>query len=158
MLATNIEGEVKAIIEKKGNNGWLRTSECAKIYAEGNASKETKFYRWRKQVEKEKVKGFQVIGLLGNISFIGLKSANPLILESLMSTDKPSIKQKASRFGFFELLNDVGKRRRLKEIMEEIEEAEKVLAEAKKYGYDFIVTYKEIELKSLREEKEWLEK
>lgn len=81
MLAANIESEIRTIIEKHGKAGWMRTEECAKKYAKGNASKETKFYRWRKKVEEGKVQGFQVVKLPGNISFIGLASANPKQLQ-----------------------------------------------------------------------------
>jgi hypothetical protein len=73
MLAANI----KEILEKKGRGGWLRVSECAEEYAQEDDSKKTCFYRWRKQVEKGKVSGFQVLKLVGNISFIGLENANP---------------------------------------------------------------------------------
>jgi len=88
MLAPNIETEVRGILRKKGKGGWLRVSQCAKLYARGNASKETKFYRWRKQVEKGKVEGFQVLPLPGNISFIGLESADPRTMKSFISEDK----------------------------------------------------------------------
>ena len=88
MLAANIESKVKEILETKGKSGWLRTSECAKLYADNNASEETRFYRWRRQVEKKKVKGFQVVKLPNNMSFIGLDSADPKALEALISEDK----------------------------------------------------------------------
>lgn len=88
MLAANIENEVREIPQKKGKGGWLRVGQCAKLYAKGNASEETKFYRWRKQVEKGKVKDFQVVPLPGNISFIGLESADPHVIESFISEDK----------------------------------------------------------------------
>jgi len=74
MLAPNIEAEVKKILEKHG--GYLRTHECSKKYAKGKLSLETKFYRWVKKVEKGKVKGFRIIKLPGNISFIMLESLN----------------------------------------------------------------------------------
>jgi len=77
MLATNIETEVTEILEKKGKNRWMRTHDCAKEYANKNPSRETKFYRWSKKVEKGKVEGFQVVKLPGNISFIGLDSSDP---------------------------------------------------------------------------------
>jgi len=79
MLAANI----KEILEKKGKGGWLRVSECAKEYAKGDDSKETRFYRWRKQVEKGKVSGFQVLKLAGNISFIGIENANPTAISKV---------------------------------------------------------------------------
>ena len=87
MLATNIESEVRRILAKS-KGGWLRVSECAKEFAKENASEETRFYRWRKKVEKGKVLGFQVVKLPGNISFIGLDSADPKTLESLIFEDK----------------------------------------------------------------------
>jgi hypothetical protein len=88
MLATNIEQEVKAVLEKKGKGGWLRVGKCSKIYGNGNDSKETSFYRWRKKVENGKIENFQVLKLPGNISFIGLKGADPKALEALISEDK----------------------------------------------------------------------
>lgn len=86
MLAANIETEVREILKKKGKKGWLRVQECANEYAKEpitkkiDNSKKTKFYRWRRQVEKGKVEGFQVLKLIGNVSFIGLKSADPSII------------------------------------------------------------------------------
>jgi hypothetical protein len=74
MLAPNIEAEVRKILEKHG--GYLRTHECSKKYAKGNKSLETKFYRWSKKVEKGKVKGFRIVKLPGNLSFIMLESVN----------------------------------------------------------------------------------
>ena len=90
MLATNIEAKVRETLKENSKNGWLRASQCAKLYANGNDSEETKFYRWRKQVEKGKVEGFQVLKLPDNISFIGLDSADPKILEVLSQTQKKS--------------------------------------------------------------------
>jgi hypothetical protein len=74
MLAPNIEAEVRKILEKHG--GYLRTHECSKKYAKGNKSLETSFYRWSKKVEKGKVKGFRIVKLPGNLSFIMLESVN----------------------------------------------------------------------------------
>jgi len=74
MLAPNIETEVRKILEKHG--GYLRTHECAKKYAKGNLSLETKFYRWVKKVEKGKVKGFRIVKLPGNLSYIMLENTN----------------------------------------------------------------------------------
>lgn len=105
MLATNIEKEVKAILEKKERNGWLRTDECAKIYGKGNGSRETKFYRWRKLIEKGSDRNFQVIKLPNNITFIGLKSADPKILESLISKDKKNNSSHKSRLGLLEFFD-----------------------------------------------------
>jgi hypothetical protein len=115
MLATNIEQEVKEILEKKGKGGWLRVSECAKIYGKDDESRETKFYRWRKKVEKGKTANFQVLKLPGNISFIGLSSADPKVLESLISEDKKLAKSVKSGLGFFEWLNKRAERKRLEE-------------------------------------------
>ena len=85
MLPSNIETEVKEILKKRG--GWCRTEECAKVYAKGNMTKRTRFYRWRKKVDKGKVDGFQHLPLgFNNISYIGLQSADPnKLLESIMS-------------------------------------------------------------------------
>jgi hypothetical protein len=74
MLGANIEAEIRKILQK--HNGYLRTHECSKKYAQGNKSLETKFYRWSKKVEKGKVKGFRIVKLPGNLSYIMLESAN----------------------------------------------------------------------------------
>jgi hypothetical protein len=110
MLATNIESKVEEILKKKGKGGWLRVAECAKEYGldpstgERNASRETKFYRWRKQVEKGKVEGFRILKLSGNISFIGLDSANPQLIKSFMVEDKEILRSVKSGLGFFDWL------------------------------------------------------
>lgn len=88
MLATNIETRVSEILSTKGKGGWLRAEECADEYAkdkitgEINGTQKTKFYRWRKQVEKGKVSGFRVLKLQGNISYIGLENANPTAIST----------------------------------------------------------------------------
>ncbi len=107
MLVTNnasIESKVRDVLEKKGKGGWLRASECAKLFAKGDASLETKFYRWRKQVGKNKVSGFQAIKLAGNISFIGLDSADPKVIESFVSENKKILQSVKSGYGVFEWL------------------------------------------------------
>ena len=121
MLAPNIEDEVKAVLEKKGKSGWLRVYECAKQYGKKDPSRETKFYRWRKKVEKGKVRGFQVLKLPGNISLIGLESADPKTIESLISEDKNLARSVKSGFGFFEWLN---RRAEMKRQEREYENAE----------------------------------
>jgi len=126
MIATNIESKVKKILENSG--GWLRVSECAKQFAEGNASEETRFYRWRKQVEKSKVKGFQALKLPGNISFIGLDSADPKTLETLISEDKKAANSIRSGFGFWAYLNQ-REERKDKEKQEQIKECEAKIEE-----------------------------
>ncbi|MFX1355427.1 MAG: hypothetical protein ACFFGP_15850 [Promethearchaeota archaeon] len=91
MLPRNIETEVKEILQK--HDGWLRVEECARAYAKGNGSKRTKFYRWRRQVEKGKVEGFQILKFLNNVVYIGLKSADPnRVHEENLLTEKPSEK------------------------------------------------------------------
>lgn len=123
MLVANIETEVREILEKKGRSGWLRVGECAKEYGRDpitgktNKSRETKFYRWRKKVEKSQVKGFQVLNLPGNISFIGLESADPRAINSFISKDKRILRSVRSGFGFFEWLDRRAERKE-REILE----------------------------------------
>jgi len=112
MLApNNIENEVQEIIKKNGKGDWLRVQECATAYArdpltkETNTSLETKFYRFRKTIEKGKVNTLQIVKLPGNVSFIGLKSADPKTLAVLVSEDKNLARSVKSGFGFFEWLN-----------------------------------------------------
>jgi hypothetical protein len=108
MLATIIESHVKEILKTKGNSGWLRVSTCAKLFSNGNKSQETRFYRWRKQVEDGKVSGFQVLKFPNNISFIGLDTANPNILKAevgIMSTS--SLVQTLSQ-NWLQRLGDLG--------------------------------------------------
>jgi hypothetical protein len=110
MLATNIDRRIHEKLVKKGQSGWLRTKKCAEEYATNditkkvNASDMTKFYHWLKKVGKGKVEGFQVVKLPGNVSFVGLSSADPKVLESLISEDKKIERSVKSRFGFFEWL------------------------------------------------------
>ena len=93
MLPSNIEKEVREILEKNG--GWLRVEECAKEYAKGDDSRRTRFYRWRKRIKKGKVEGFQVVELPGNVVFIGLKSADPnKVLKSVISDEKTAEKMR----------------------------------------------------------------
>lgn len=115
MLATNIETEVRKILEKKGKKGWMRTHNCAKEYANNNGSRETKFYRFTKKVEKGKVPGFQVLLFPKNISFIGLDSADPQIIESLLEQDKKARRSIKSGFGFFEWLKHRNEQKTLEE-------------------------------------------
>jgi hypothetical protein len=111
MLATNIETEVRKILEKKGKKGWMRTHDCAKEYANNNGSRETKFYRFTKKVEKGKAPGFQVLLFPKNISFIGLDSADPKIIESLLERDKKARRSIKSGFGFREWWKDRSERK-----------------------------------------------
>ena len=106
-----MEEQVKGIIERKGEAGWLRTQECANEYAdlavgkpwikETRESRKTKFYRWYRKVKNKKVEGFQVLMLPGNISFIGLDGANPETIETLISGDKRTKPNFESGRGFF---------------------------------------------------------
>jgi len=128
MLApNNIENEVQEIIKKNGKGDWLRVQECATAYArdpltkETNTSLETKFYRFRKTIEKGKVNTLQIVKLPGNVSFIGLKSADPKTLAVLVSEDKNLARSVKSGFGFFEWLN---RRAEMKRQEREYENAE----------------------------------
>jgi ribosomal protein S18 len=120
MLATNIDKRVHDKLTKRGQNGWLRTKECATEYAKDdltkkvNASEMTKFYRWLKKVEKGKAEGFQVVKLPGNVSFIGLSSADPKVLDSFISEDKKVKRSVKSGFGFFAWLKYRDERERKK--------------------------------------------
>jgi hypothetical protein len=90
--------EVKKILDKYGRNGWLRVGECEKRFLKltpfpQNTSKSerdralgtrhTNFYRWRKKVEDGDIEEFQYVSLGKNISFIGLKNADPITLKTL---------------------------------------------------------------------------
>jgi transposase-like protein len=92
MLPSNIDKEIERILRK--NNGWLRIEQCAKQYARNRVSgeidgtKRTQFYRWRKQLEKSKNPRFQIITFPRNVSFIGLKDADPKELKTLVTEDK----------------------------------------------------------------------
>jgi len=100
----------------------MRVNECSKKYAQKNPSLQTKFYRWLKQVEKRKVKGFQSLKLPNNISFIGLESADPRAIESFISEDKKISRSIKASFGFFEWLKwrkeyaDAKREKELKEL------------------------------------------
>jgi hypothetical protein len=89
MLSDNIEKKVREILETQGKGGWLRTNDCANLFAKGNATKKTTFYRWRRDIEKGKVKGFQIVQLPKNVSFIGLDSSSPKKLQELKETCGP---------------------------------------------------------------------
>jgi len=102
MLPSNIEIEVEKILKK--NNGWLRTEECSKVYSKGDKTRRTQFYRWHKKVKKSKIKGFQVLSFPENVSFIGLDSADPKILNKILSNDKQIVKSIRSGFGVFDYL------------------------------------------------------
>jgi len=109
MLPGNIETEVENILKK--NNGWMRAEACAKEYAKDNKSIRTKFYRWRKKIEKGKVKGFRIVPLPGNIVFIGLSSADPSKLESSISKNKKILRSLKTGFGFREWWKDRSERK-----------------------------------------------
>jgi len=110
MLPSNIEQQVSKILQR--NNGWIRKEQCAKQYARDSltgkidGTKRTRFYRWAKQIEKGKVKDFQIIKFPGNISYIGFKSSDPKVLDSLISENKKLADSVKSGFGFFEWLRD----------------------------------------------------
>lgn len=124
MLPDNIESKVKNIIALKGDHGWIRSQECALAYAKDatgkiNPSEKVKFYRWRKQVEKGKVDGFQAKTLAGNIAYVGLSSADPRVLDPSASGDKRFERSIKPKFGFFEWLKYRDERER-KQIDENI--------------------------------------
>lgn len=114
MLATNIEQQIKEIIEKKGNAGWIRVQECAMEYAllakdrpwirETIESRKTKFYGWRRKVGRNHVEGFKVLLLPGNVSYIGLGSADPKVIADLISEDKKTSRNVSTNLGFFDYL------------------------------------------------------
>lgn len=140
MLATNIETEVRKILEKKGKKGWMRTHDCAKEYANNNGSRETKFYRFTRKVEKGKVPGFQILLFPKNISFIGLDSADPQIIESLLEEDKKARRSIKSGFGFFQWWKHRDEQNRL----EEERVRKELLARKWTYMELFAKTYPEI--------------
>jgi hypothetical protein len=108
MLAANIETRIREILEKSGKGGWLRVQECANEFARDpvtkkiNSSQKTKFYRWRKKVEKKQVEGFQICKLQGNMSFIGLDSADPKIISSELAKDANTDRSIRRGFGFWD--------------------------------------------------------
>lgn len=97
MSHSSIDTKIEKILRK--NNGWLRTEQCAKKYArdsitgEIDSTKRTVFYRWRKKVEKGQNTRFQIVSFPRNMTFIGLKTANPKLLEALISKDKKLVKK-----------------------------------------------------------------
>lgn len=96
MLAANMdepEQKIKQIIEKYGEKGWVRTQVCADKYAKDfagkiNKSEKTKFYRFCRQIGKGKVDGLRIQKLPCNISFIGLRSADPEFIKDFISKNK----------------------------------------------------------------------
>ena len=117
MLSGNNELEIKQIIENKGKDGWLRVQECAKEFAKDpttkrfNNSRRTKFYRIRKQIEKGRVEGLKVLLLPGNVSYIGLSSADPEAIERLISKDKKTSRNVKTGLGFFDWLEQRAERK-----------------------------------------------
>jgi hypothetical protein len=122
MLATNIRQRVVEIIKAKGKGGWIRVQECAKEYAEAAKinpkikenpeSRMTKFYRFRKQVEKGKVEGLKVLLLAGNISFIGVSSADPQVIEKIISENKKAERNVKTGLGFYDWWEHRAERKR----------------------------------------------
>jgi len=150
MLPSNIEQEVAEILGK--NKGWLRTEECAEKYAKGDKTKRTQFYRWRRKVESGKVKNFQIVKLPGNISFIGLCSADPQKLEGFISEDKRMKAAQSGKglFGFFVWLERRAKRQRREKIEEEIARLAPI---AERYDIDFLKKYVEVRKEMLSYQK-----
>ncbi len=119
MLATNKEQKIRQIIERQGKNGWLRVQACANEYAKDpitgktNPSLETDFYRVRKRIDKGKVESLKLQLLPGNVSYIGLSSADPEVLNEFISEDKKASKNLKTGMGFFEWRDRVAERKRL---------------------------------------------
>ena len=119
MIPGNIESEIKQIIKTKGKDGWLRMQECAKEFAKDprtkkhNSSRRTEFYRLRKQIGKGRVEGLKVLLLPGNVSYIGLSSADPKFVEKLISEDKKVSRNVKTGFGFFEWRERIAQRKQL---------------------------------------------
>jgi len=146
MLPSNIESEVEKILKR--NNGWLRTEECAKAYSNNDGTKRTEFYRWRKKIEKGKIKGFQVIKFPNNISFIGLEKSDPEALKRLLTNDKKISRLLKSGFGLFDYIKWRSERKK-----HEKEKAERELLAQKR-------TYLELTAKLIPEAeslKDWVE-
>ena len=128
MLPSNNEFEIKRIIEENGKDGWLRTEECATKFAKDpttqkyNHSRRTKFYRIRKQIEKGKVEGLKVLLLAGNISYIGLSSADPKVIGDYVSEDKKASRNVKTSLKFYEWWERRADRKKL----ERKEEAEQI--------------------------------
>ena len=116
---TTLVEEIKQIIEKKGKAGWLRTEECAKEYSrdpltkQPDDSRRRKFYRIRKQIEKGKEKGLQIQLLPGNISYTGLSSADPKIIEEFIFDNKKASLNVKTGLGFFAWLETRAERKQL---------------------------------------------
>lgn len=105
MLPSNIESEIKEILEKKGKAGWLRMRECEKEYlklkgkprkdegtvkqsGERQGTLHVRFYRWTTKVEQKKVEGFQILKFPNNMSYIGLATADPSSLDSMIAKNE----------------------------------------------------------------------
>ena len=131
MLAANIEKRVREIVETKGKEGWIRVQECAIEYAkdaknnprlnETVETRKTKFYRWRKKVGKGKVKGFKVLLLPGNISYIGLEAAKPETIQSFISGNKKANRNVKTSLGFLDWLEKRAERKENKRIRKKAE-------------------------------------
>jgi hypothetical protein len=108
MLLSNNESEIKKIIEDKGKDGWLRTEHCAKEFAKDpktkkyNHSRRTKFYRICRRIKDQKVEGLKVLLLAGNISYIGLSSADPKIIGDYVSSNKKASRNVRTGLKFYE--------------------------------------------------------
>jgi len=90
---SNIEGQIRYIVEKKGVDGWIRVSKCEKEYVnsstdENSGTRRTRFYRWLLKVERKKVPDFQVIKFPNNLSYIGLANSSPKKLNAIVVDDK----------------------------------------------------------------------
>lgn len=141
MLAANIEARVREVLKKRGKGGWLRVQECAKEFArdmitgEVNKSQKTRFYRWRKKVEKGKVEGFQILKIVGNISYIGLGSSDPRALDSLLAKDKRMSQSSRGGFGFFEWLRykDERKEKKILELRAELAAHKEIIFSGKPF-------------------------
>jgi hypothetical protein len=118
MLAANIEKRTKEIIKSKGKDGWIRVQKCANEFAkdvENNPrikdtaeSRKTKFYRFRKKIKNGRVEGLKVLSLPGNISYIGLSSADPRVIEGFIDHDKETLRNVKTGVGFLERRRLVG--------------------------------------------------
>lgn len=91
--SSNIEDQIRSIIEKKGAEGWIRVSKCEKEYLNSNhdensGTRRTRFYRWLIKIERKKAPDFQIMKFPNNLSYIGLANSNPKSLDSLVANDK----------------------------------------------------------------------
>jgi hypothetical protein len=159
MLPGNIETKIRQIIEAKGNKSWIRINVAAKEYSKDNPSERTKFFRWRKKVEKGRVDGFKVQILPGNVSFIGLSNADPEVLNEFISEDKKASRNVKTGIGFLAWLNQRNERKRLEQIESAVEwergtnklkvrtkvhdEIKQIKRDRKKQGKDAIVSVDE---------------